>query len=159
MSVLPILQSKSFCQQQPIPIFQENIFMATVQVSISGGPTVTVPWSQNMNAQQALEDAYNQLNNNGFFTYAIQYYGAALGYMVVMINETYDTFISSAAPYFYWEFLVNSAPASNGIDGVTLNPGDIISFQLEMYSPAQHAATTVGKKHAFQLSAASVRPA
>jgi hypothetical protein len=128
--------------------------MQTVQVSVVGGPSAAVPWVQDMNAQQALEGAYNQFNNGGLFTYAIQYYGRGLGYLVVMVNETYDSFISSAAPFFYWQFLVNGAPASSGIDGVTLNAGDAIAFGLEMYVPEVHQATTLGKKHAFQLLAA-----
>jgi len=128
--------------------------MQTVQVSVVGGPSVAVPWVQNMNAQQALEGAYNQINNGGLFTYAIQYYGNSLGYLVVMVNETYDSFISSAAPFFYWQFLVNGAPAPSGIDNVILNTGDSIAFGLEMYVPDRHESTVLGKKHAFQLLAA-----
>jgi hypothetical protein len=32
-------------------------------------------------------------------------------YMAFMINETFDSYISSAEPYFYWEFLVNGTVA------------------------------------------------
>ncbi len=133
--------------------------MQTVQVSIVGGPSIAVPWFQNMNAQQALEGAYNQVNNSGLFTYALQYYGSDLGYFVVMVNETYDSFISSSAPFFYWQFLVNGSPATKGIDGVTLNAGDSIAFGFEMYVPVVHKSTTVGKKHEFQLSAAKPQDA
>lgn len=131
--------------------------MQTVQVSIVGGPSVAVPWFQNMNAQQALEGAYNQINNGSLFTYAIQYYGNNLGYLVVMVNETYDSYISSAAPFFYWQFLVNGAPASSGIDGITLSAGDAISFGLEMYIPEVHQSTTLGRKHEFQMQATKRR--
>ncbi len=121
-----------------------------VQVSVVGGPSVSVPWIQNMNAQQALEEAYTKINNSKVFTYALQYYGAGLGYLVVMVNETYDSFVSSSAPFFYWQFSVNGVPASKGIDGVALNPGDSISFALEMYSPQEHKQTTLEVKHKAQ---------
>lgn len=128
--------------------------MQTVQVSIVGGPSAAVPWNQGMNAQQALEGAYNQFNSSSVFTYALQYYGSSLGYLVVMVNETYDSFISSSAPFFYWQFLVNGSPASSGIDNVILNPGDAVSFGLEMYVPEKHQSTILGQKHAFQLASA-----
>ena len=128
--------------------------MQTVQVTIVGGPSVSVQWFQDMNAQQALEGAYNQINNATLFTYAIQYYGSALGYLLVMVNETYDSFISSSAPFFYWQFLVNGTAAQAGIDGVVLNPGDVISFSFEMFSAEQHENSTLSSKHAFQMRAA-----
>ena len=127
--------------------------MQTVQVSVTGGPSVSVPWFPNMNAQQALEGAYTVINNSSVFTYALQYYGSNLGYLVVMMNETYDSFVSSSAPFFYWQFNVNGSPASIGIDGVTLNPGDAISFSLEMYSTEVHKSTTLEVKHKSQLLA------
>jgi hypothetical protein len=126
---------------------------STVQVAVTGGPSISVPWFQGMNAQQALEGAYNQLGNSGQFTYATQYYGTGLGYLVMMINETYDSFVSSAAPFFYWEFLLNGVPSQFGIDGVTLNPGDNVAFALEMYEPAKHAQSTLAGKHARQVRA------
>ena len=125
--------------------------MQTVQVSVVGGPSVAVPWFQGMNAQQALEGAYTQINNSSVFTYALQYYGSSLGYLVVMMNETYDSFVSSSAPFFYWQFCVNGSPASTGIDGVSLNPGDAISFSLEMYSSEAHKSTTLEIKHKSHL--------
>lgn len=129
--------------------------MQTVQVSVTGGPSIAVPWFQNMNAQQALESAYTQINNSKAFTYALQYYGPNLGYLVVMINETYDSFISSSAPFFYWQFLVNGVAASSGIDGVTLNAGDAVGFSFEMYSADAHKSTTLEAKHQSQVLAAN----
>lgn len=128
--------------------------MSTVQVTITGGPSVAVPWFPNMNAQQALEGAYNQKNNSSQFTYALQYYGTGLGYLVVMVNETYDSFISSSAPFFYWEFLVNGIPAQTGIDDVVLNPGDTVTFSLEMYVAEKHQASTLSTKYSFQTQGA-----
>lgn len=124
--------------------------MNTVQVSITGGPNVAVPWFNGMNAQQALEGAYNLLNNGHQFTFALQYYGSQLGYLVVMVNETYDSFMSSAAPYFYWEFIVNGHPAQKGIDSTILNAGDAIAFAYEMYVAEKHVASTLAAKHQIQ---------
>lgn len=127
----------------------------TVTVEVIGGPTITVVWSQGMNAQQALEEAYNQINNSGQFTYALQYYGSGLGYLVVMINETYDSFISSSAPFYYWEFFVNGISSLTGVDNTILNSGDAVSFELQMYAPETHPNSLLKAKHEFQLKAAS----
>ncbi len=125
---------------------------SVVQVNIVGGPTIAnLPWSQGMNAQQALEEAYNQVGRPQIFTYALQYYGG-FGYLVMMINETYDSFISSAAPFYYWQFLVNGQPPQTGIDGTVLNAGDTISFEFVLYNPSQHAGTMLEAKHQFQAA-------
>jgi hypothetical protein len=73
---------------------------STVSLEVVGGPCVLVPWKADMTAQDALELAYDQINSSATFTYALQFYGSQLGYLVLMINETYDSFISSAAPFF-----------------------------------------------------------
>jgi hypothetical protein len=125
----------------------------SVQVSVVGGPTVSVPWVINMNAQQAIEGAYSALNDSSKFTYALQFYGSQLGYLVTMINETYDSFASTAAPFYYWEFLVNGKPAQSGIDNTSLNPGDSIAFSFEPYDVGKHANSTLAKKHAFRGAA------
>jgi len=120
----------------------------TVTVQIVGGDTVSVPWTQGMNAQQALELAYHHN-----FTYALQYYGSSLGYLVVMINETYDSFLSSSAPYWYWEFFVNNTPSPTGIDGTILHSGDAIAFSFTMYVAAQHQESTLRFKYEQQMKA------
>jgi len=122
----------------------------SVTVTVVGGPSASVPWQQGMNAQAALESAYNQINSTAKFTYALQYYGSQFGYLVMMINETYDSFVSSSAPYFYWEFLVNGVASPTGIDGVTLNAGDVISFEFEAYNATKHALSTVAGKNESQ---------
>src|SRR5712672_1126328 len=106
---------------------------ATVVVEVAGGPSVQVVWKQGMTAQDALEAAYGQINNSSAFTYALQFYGSTVGYLVMMINETYDSFISSAEPFFYWEFLLNNQPAAQGIDNTVLSAGDVIKFSFEQY--------------------------
>lgn len=129
---------------------------ASVQVNVVGGPSTAVTWVSGMTAQQAMEAAFNVFNSSQTFTYALQYYGRKLGYLVMMINETYDSFISSAAPFFYWEFLLNGAPAQQGIDSTLLHPGDTIAFSFEAYDPLRHLGSTLARKHDFQMNAAHV---
>jgi Domain of unknown function (DUF4430) len=133
--------------------------MNTVTVTIVGGPSIAVPWIQNMNAQQALEGAYNQINNTSQFTFSLQYYGSQYGYLVMMINETYDSFISSAAPFFYWAFYLNGVPSQTGIDQTVLNAGDTVTFAFETYSAETHQISTLGIKHSRQIDASQKRNA
>lgn len=126
-----------------------------VSVEVVGGPTAQVPWTPGMTAQEAIEAAYNQINSSATFTYALQFYGSQLGYLVMMINETYDSFISSAEPFFYWEFLVNGQPATNGIDNTILSSGDAISFSFVQYVPAKHKGSLLETKRRFQMNIAA----
>ena len=123
-----------------------------VTLEIVGGPTIAVDWIKNMNGQQVLEAAYDDQQMPGSFNYALQYYGEALGYLVVMMNETYDSYISSAQPFFYWEFLVNDDPATKGIDNTIVSPGDRIRFQFERYIPEKHKGSTLEAKFQAQKS-------
>jgi hypothetical protein len=129
-----------------------------VTVIVEDGPSVPVPWISGMNAQQAIEAAYQQINNTSLFTYALQYYGPNLGYLVLMINETYDSFLSSAAPFFYWEFLRNGQPSPIGIDSTKLNDGDVLTFQFTVYNPATHSSTPLGEKHRLRTLGARKGP-
>jgi hypothetical protein len=72
----------------------------TVSIEILGGPNASVPWSQGMNVQRALELAWDVINKTQTFSYGLQYYGPQLGYMVFMINETFDSFVSTSDPFF-----------------------------------------------------------
>lgn len=130
---------------------------AFVTIEVVGGPTAQVSWTQNMTAQQALEAAYDQINSSATFTYALQFYGTKLGYLVMMINETYDSFISSAEPFFYWEFLVNDQPASKGIDHTLLSAGDAVKFSFELYIPAKHKGSLLETKRRFQMRVTAPR--
>lgn len=116
----------------------------SVTVSIVGGPSVPIKWSTGMNAQTALEAAWTQLNSQpgGLqFTYALEYFGS-LGYLVTMVNETYETLSPKEKPYYYWEFYYNNQPARAGIDGQQLDDGDLVAFAFEAYDPSVDAATT-----------------
>lgn len=122
----------------------------TVSVAVVGGPSVSVPWMPGMNAQTALQLASIQLGQT--LTFALQYFGPQLGYLVVMINDTFESMISAAAPFFYWEFIVNGTPASAGIDGTTLSAGDAVSFEFQQYPPL-HSHSTLHAKHALRRAA------
>lgn len=76
----------------------------------------------------------------------MEYYGSSLGYLVNMVNETYDTFKSSSEPFFYWEFLVNDQPSSTGIDQTTLSDSDAVAFRFTTYDP-QAASSLTAAKH------------
>jgi len=130
-----------------------------VDVEIVGGPRITVSWTKNMNAQDALEEAYRVINDTKKFTYALQYFGSTLGYLVQMINETYDSFISSSSPFFFWEILVNGAPATQGIDHIRLRPGDHLMFSFERYDPVKHKNSTLRAKYERQVSEERPSPA
>ena len=125
--------------------------MATVKVSVENGPNVEVDWTQNMNAQQALELAWAALEKKRNFTYTLQYFGQ-YGYMVSMINETYDTFMSTYAPYYHWEFFVNGQSQNQGIDATTLNKGDQVSFSYSLYTP-EEASPQLAAKHETYMQA------
>lgn len=123
-----------------------------VKIEIKGGPSVAVPWTSGMSAQDALELAWNAINSTAKFTFGLQYYGSTLGYMVFMVNETFDSFISSAEPYFYWEFLLDGNPQNQGIDSTKLASGQTVTFTFTQYVAGQHAGTSLEAKHNFQLS-------
>lgn len=121
-----------------------------VSITVGTDSPISVPWHSNMTAQAALEAAYNQIQNSSEFSFALQYYGTyqgppygALGYLVIMLNGTYD----EPGEGKYWEIYYNGQPASKGIDYLLLNPGDNLTFVSEAYSEAKHAGTTVGAKH------------
>jgi len=129
----------------------------TVSLEVVGGPYVELPWKPNMTAQDALEAAFDQINSSTTFTYALQFYGATLGYLVLMINETYDSFISSAEPFYYREFLVNDQPSTEGIDNTILAAGDAVKFSFEQYIPLKHKGSLLETKRQFQSKLAQPR--
>ena len=108
-----------------------------VTITISGGSPVSVNWYPGMNVQNALELAYNEVQ------FGLQFYGYNLGYMVVMVNGTYD----SSKSGYYWEFYYNGKSSNSGIDSTMLNDGDSISFDNVCYSPETHKGTLLEIKH------------
>ena len=154
--ILPFTQYKASSRVRYISLtknpyhFSTRSKMDAVTVQITGGPTTSVAWTQGLNVQQAMELAYVAINNSQQFTYALQYYGS-FGYLVMMINETYDSFSSSSAPYWYWELLVNGQPSSLGIDNEILNAGDEVTFQFSQYSPDSHPKSALQVKFDNQI--------
>ncbi len=127
----------------------------SVTVTVTGGPSTAVPYQSGMNAQMALEQAWVLLNPTPMptppvFTYALQYFGG-FGYLVMMINETYETYYSASTPYFYWDFYYNGQHAPGGIDSTLLNDGDTILFAFEPYTPGPVAPSSWKRlKHALR---------
>ncbi len=121
----------------------------SVSIVVNQNSPIVVPWQSGMNAQAALEAAYNQIQNHRQFCFALDYYGAfgaggesPLGYLVIMINGIMDLPNDGT----YWAFLVNGSYAAAGIDYTVLNDGDVVSFQLESYSAGLHRGSTVAAK-------------
>ncbi|OKS84770.1 DUF4430 domain-containing protein [Mucilaginibacter polytrichastri] len=117
-----------------------------VTITITGGPSVQVPWQAGMNGQIAIEAAYNALSPQKSFTYVLQYYGSQYGYLVEMINGTYDSFVSTYSPYFFWDFIVNGAASNMGIDGTNINDNDVITFTYTLYNAIIHVDTVLAAK-------------
>jgi hypothetical protein len=115
----------------------------TVSVAIVGDGTITVGWTDGMNVQQALEAAHDV---NPDLTFSLQYFGS-YGYLVQMINGTYESFVAANGPAYYWELFVNGTPAQAGIDGTILNAGDAVSFEYVRFEPDVHEGTLLQIKH------------
>jgi len=94
------------------------------------GPAITFPRKTGMNGQTALEAAYNAQSMPKTFTFNLQYYGTSFGYLVDMINGTFDTALSTDAPYFFWDFAVNGDESQYGTDNTPISDGDIIEFSF-----------------------------
>jgi hypothetical protein len=130
-----------------------------VRVEISGGPSADVPHEQGLTVLSAMELAQGQIEPDPHeqFTFGLQYYGAGLGYLLNMVNETYDSFISrggeKATPFFYWNVLINGEPATASVDRTPVDEGDIISLEFQQFSLGQHGGTLMGRKHLAQQKA------
>ena len=116
----------------------------TVSVEIvGGGGPVTVGWTDGMNVQQALEAAHDVSPG---LTFGLEYFGSH-GYLVQMINGTYETFLPSGGPSYYWELFVNGTSARQGIDCTILNDGDAVVFEYVLFVPDTHEGTMLAVKH------------
>jgi hypothetical protein len=130
-----------------------------ITFTIKGGANVELAWRQGMSALNALQDAYDLLNQSEYFTFAIQYYGSQFDYLVIMINETYDSFISkggiTANPFYYWAFKINGNMAQQGVSNTILVDGDIVEFDFTMFESTKHKGTNLDTKHSFQTNSLS----
>src|SRR5438105_3549707 len=102
-----------------------------------------------------MERAFVVLNDRKKFDCALEYFGKSLGYLVVMIKDTYESFISSSHPFYFWEILVNGQPASTGIDNTPLQAGDILTFELQTYAATISPQSTMHAKYQSRLRANS----
>jgi hypothetical protein len=109
------------------------------------GRVLEVPWTSEMNAQQALERAYNidQLEESDF-SFGLQYFGHQLGYMVTMLDGIYDDFENRA---HFWALLVNDKMSKQGIEAILLNPDDELKFDYQTYDEAIHGTTLLAVKY------------
>lgn len=121
-----------------------------ITITIGDDDPISVEWGANLTVQGALEKVYNQIRDSSKFSFAIEYYGTfqlppdgPLGYFVIMLNGTFDT----PGQGKYWEITYQGQPATKGIDYLTLNPGDNVTFLNEAYSEQKHATSSVGIKH------------
>jgi hypothetical protein len=94
-----------------------------------------VPWQANMNGQDAMEHAYGSAG----YSFLLQYFGAALGYEVVSIDNIASQ--SGSDAFLFWEFSVNGTVASQGVDETILNDGDQIGWNFRPYNDATHDTT------------------
>ena len=125
----------------------------SITISIENSPArvpqIRVPWTAGMNVQQALEAAYDQVEQTtpGGFRFGLEYYGtfqdAPLGYMLVMVDGVSD----EPEQGTFWELLVNDRPATEGIDSTILDDGDRVTLRNEVYVEETHQDTHVGRKH------------
>lgn len=118
----------------------------TVSISIStNNQTISgIPWFEGMNVQQAMEAAYDIPPGIGF---AIQFYGSALGYLILMVDGTFD-----ADPY-YWFLYVNGVETPTGIDQTILNSGDAVELNYQQYDPQVHTAPIYKQRRELALKA------
>ena len=101
----------------------------TITIEPEGKTIAGIPWTSGMNVQQAMERAYSVPPGLEF---ALQYYGASLGYAVIMIDGTFN------AGNEYWFLYVNGILSSTGIDETILNDGDVVGFVYEAYNESTH---------------------
>jgi|GEM_PF-2748804 len=114
----------------------------TVSIAINGNVVrmmANVPWSQGMNAQNALEQAY--ATGTGY-SFSLQYFGVPLGYEVMSFDGIAAQ--QGTDTGFYWEFIYNGNPARQGIDSTILNDGDTLLFSYVAFNEAVHSRKRVG---------------
>jgi hypothetical protein len=94
-----------------------------------------VPWQANMDGQDAMEHAYGSAG----YSFLLQYFGPQLGYELVSIDNVANQIGTDVV--LFWEFSVNGAVASKGIDQTTLNDGDQVGWNYTVYNVAAHGAS------------------
>ena len=116
-----------------------------VNINIINGPNFRVAWKSGLNIQTALEAAHTNAPS-ATFSFALQYYGAGLGYLVSMINETYESFNAKETPFYFWEIQVNGAISPTGIDNTLLNDNDSVTLEFTAYTATTSKTSTLQAK-------------
>lgn len=116
-----------------------------ITLQVAGGPTIEVPATEEITVHRLLELAFERAHVR--FTYGVQYYGETLGYLVMMVNENYDSFDVRFAPDFYWAVLLNGTPIGMGIDRVLVRAGETVTLSYEMYVDGPDLDPSVAHKH------------
>jgi hypothetical protein len=119
----------------------------SISISIAVFSTVVrslppVKFYPNMNAQNALEQAY--VGGTGY-SFVLQYFGNDLGYEVIAFDGISAQQGSDVG--LYWQFIYNGESANQGIDETILNDGDALEFNFVMYDEAKHAGTRLEAVH------------
>ena len=96
----------------------------------------SIVWQSGMNVQQAMEAAYGMETG---YDFAIQFFGASLGYEVVMIDNISQQAGTDA--FLFWELSVNNTISNTGIDHTILNDGDEVEWNYTPYSSPVHDQT------------------
>jgi hypothetical protein len=106
----------------------------------------SIPWSENMTIQGAMEACYNLYTLPGAvnpFTFLIQYYGTYnqqfIGYMPTAINSR------QRSDQYIWFVYLNNVKTNNSLDAATLNPDDLIEFRYESYDEANESTDSIYK--------------
>jgi hypothetical protein len=120
-----------------------NTMANVVSLSIEpeGKTIANIPWSEGMEVQTEMELAYSISPG---ITFALQYYGPSLGYLVLMVDGTFDTATE------FWFLYVNGVLAPTGIDETFLNNGDAVALIYESYDSSKH----VGEIHRVRFEQA-----
>jgi len=124
----------------------------SITLKINNGSTTKtvedVPYTSNMNAQQALEAAYNTVTIPPafpLFSYWMDYFGTEndvyLGYLIQSMDGL------TAFGSKYWMLYVNGALSNEGIDSTTLSDSDSVEFKYQQYSQQEHENTVWSQFH------------
>lgn len=119
----------------------------TMTLSLSGSQISeidNIPYTLNMNVQQAMEAAYG-LTPGHTYNFSLQYFGTSLGYEVVTLDSIANQAGSDPGAYIFWALYINGQLPPTGIDETTLNDGDQIGWNYQPYSAEAHAGTRYEK--------------
>jgi hypothetical protein len=119
----------------------------TMTVSLYGrqvSQVENIPFTANMNVQQAMEAAY-ALTPGHTYNFSLQYFGTGLGYEVVTLDSIVNQMGSDLNSYVFWALYINGRFSPTGIDETILHDDDQIGWDYQSYSPELHGGTRYEK--------------